>query len=153
MRALIKFFMLQLLFSIHAFSQNTFTVQSQNTDHATIAGVQFRYKSVPQGSIAPNTPIQVQGIPEGIVTFKPNTDVAKVYLKIVTTVSNTVLYNVNYQLSSSTVTSNEGKKLFENNDGSVFLSNGQAMDLKPYLYLIQTEDSEGNRSSVYSVIQ
>jgi hypothetical protein len=140
-----------VLFSVKLKAQNVPDVNNQN--HPTVSSVKVKYKAIPQGTVAPGANPLVEAIPEGLIILKPNVYVAKVYLKIVTTTSNTILYQVNYQTNSSVVTNDQGKKLFQNSNGTIFISNGQALTLKPYNYKVQTEDSLGNLSPVYSVFQ
>jgi hypothetical protein len=129
-------------------AQNNFPDPNQNVSHPTIDGLKVMYKAIPQGTL-----MQIQAIPEGKVVLKPNVNVAVIYLKILSPVDNSILYQVNYQTNAATVTNNDGRKLFENSNGVIFISNGQGVSLKPYLYQLQTEDSNGNLSQVFSIIQ
>jgi len=123
--------------------------------HATIESVKVSYKSVPGGTVVPGTAPQVQAIPEATIILKNGAPASKIYLKIsgTSTNSTSTIYEVNYQTNSSVITSQQGKKLFENTNGKIFISNGQALPLRPYAYEIQTEDAQNNRSAVYSIIQ
>ena len=120
-----------------------------NQEHPTVQSLRVSYKAVPQNSLD----VSIQTIPQGTLTLKPNSNVAKVYLKIMNLNTGDTLYQVNYQTNSSVVTNNDGEKLFENNQSFIFISNGSKIGLKPYAYEIQTEDNEGNLSTVFSVIQ
>jgi len=126
---------------------------NQDQNHPTIASVKVKYKAVPQGTLAPGAIPSIQSIPEGIVTLKQNVNVATIYLKIINTTSNTILYQVNYPINSPVVTNNQAKKLFENNNGAIFISNGEALILKPYVFEIQTADGQGNLSPIYKTKQ
>ncbi len=142
-----KNILLLLSFVVFVFKSN-----AQNTMlHQTIASFKVAYKSVPQTT--PAVSIDMQGIAQATLNLKPNTNVSKVYFKILDKTTNAVLYQVNYTTSSTTVTNAEGKKLFENNNGVIFISNGQPLTVKPYVYQVQTEDDQSKLSPIYSVIQ
>jgi hypothetical protein len=125
----------------------------EQTDHSTIDGIKVKYKAVSQGTAVPQGSLTpVQGIPEGVITLKEGSNVSKIYLTVYGSNTVTPVYQVNYQLSSGPVFNGE-KKLFENSNGVIFISSGQAMALRPYTYKLKTEDSQGNQSSVFSTIQ
>jgi len=124
---------------------------AQNANHPTISEVKAKYKSDPTNN--QSAQLQFNVIPEVNVTLKTTTGVSKVYLKIIDNATNTIIYQVNYPLSSSTVTNGSGQKLFENNNGVIFISSGQTLTLKPYTYQVYTEDAQQTASAVFSVIQ
>lgn len=138
-----------LLLACTVFSVN-FTAQITQP-HQTIAYFKVSYKAVPQSTA--NVASGVQGIAQATLNLKPNTTVSKVYFKILDKTTNAIIYQVNYNTNSSVITNNDGKKLFENSNNLIFISNGQALPIKPYIYQLQTEDNQSNLSTIYSVIQ
>lgn len=130
-------------------------VNAQTLNHETIATVKVSYKAAPLTTTSNSvsaTP-QIKGVPQSTISLKNTEGILKVHFKIINKATNAVVYQVNYAISSSVVTNAEGKKLFENNNSVIFISNGAAIDLKPYLYQVQTEDSQNHLSTIYSVTQ
>jgi hypothetical protein len=121
------------------------TAPSGNVDHQSVSNISVSYKQ-DQNS---NSTINV--IPQVLVALK-DTSVYKIYFKILDPQNGSTVYNVNYQVHSSAVF-NQGQKMFEYANGTVFISNAQSLGLKPYLYNIQTEDNSHNLSSIYSTIK
>lgn len=130
---------------------NAFGVCSQTNNHATIDNLKVAYKPVQTTGQSLNTNIKV--VPYATITLKQNVNANKIYFKILNTETNNVIYQINYSLSSAPVINPEGIKLFANNNGVISISNGQEMQLKPYKYQLETEDSNGNKTAVFSVIK
>jgi hypothetical protein len=120
--------------------------QPPSTTHSTINSFKVSYRSVPTNSAA-----GVQAIPQSTLTLKPNSNAVKIHYKMLAASTNSVLYQSSHLLNASVITNTLGAKLFENNNGAIFLSSGQAIPLKPYLYELQTEDAQGNLSPVYTL--
>lgn len=125
------------------------------TTHPTINDVVVFYSSSPQTTLSgsSNSPMAIASIPNATVSLKSQVNIAKIHLKIVNLANDSILYNINYTINSSIVTNSSGKKLFENNNGSIYVSPGFAMPLKPYSYKVSTEDTLQILSPVFSKIQ
>lgn len=119
--------------------------------HQSVASIKVVYKASPQTTV--NTLPEIKSIPQAIITLKSTTGISKIYFKILNKTTNEVLYQVNYNLNSSMIINNEGKKIFENNNGVIFISSETELALKPYLYQVQTENEQNNLSNNYSSIQ
>ena len=119
--------------------------------HPTIDSVKVSYRSNPQDTVSLVLGIQV--IPQGTLSLKSGVSADRVYFKIKHAVSGVTLYNVNYSLNAATVTDQQGRVLFQNNNGKILLSSGQALVLKPYTYEIKTEDDQHSQSPVFSTLQ
>ncbi|MCE3226353.1 MAG: hypothetical protein K0S32_904 [Bacteroidetes bacterium] len=127
------------------------TASFAQSNHPTVASVKVKYRY--DSSIQTNTSIaNIQAIPEATVTLVTTNGVSKIYFKVFDN-TNTIVYQVNYNLNSSVITNGQGNKLFENNNGVIFISSGQATSLKPYTYKVSTEDNQSNQTSDFSVIQ
>jgi uncharacterized membrane protein YhaH (DUF805 family) len=126
---------------------------NQNANHPSIENLKVVYKSAMQTSTVTSLPFLVTAIPIATVTLKPLSDVSKIYFKLFDATTDSLLYSANYYLSDSALINSIGIKLFENNSGTIYFSTGQVIDLKPYLYRIQTEDALQNLSTIYSKIQ
>lgn len=126
-----------------------------NLNHPTISSIKVMYKSVPQTTTVANQALgfELKAIPNATINLVGSANVSKVYFKIINAQTNVILYDVNYQINSGVILNTEGKKLFENINGVLFISPGQSISLKPYTYQITTEDSQQIMSPVYSVIQ
>jgi len=118
---------------------------SGNIDHQSVSSINVSYK---QGT---NSNSIINVIPQALIALK-DTSVYKIYFKILDPQNGSTVYNVSYQVHSSAVF-NQGQKMFEYANGAVFLSSGQSLALKPYLYNIQTEDNTHKLSSIYSTIK
>lgn len=122
--------------------------------HPTINNVDVWYKSEPPSASTGTTNSSgFQAAPQATITLKPSVNVSKIYFKIIDNVTNSIIYQINYAINSATITNSSGKKLFENNNGTIFISNGVELPLKPYKYEITTEDVPGNLSPVFSVVK
>lgn len=119
--------------------------------HPTIDSVKVAYKSIQQATV--NVALGIQVIPQATLSLKGGTNATRVYFRIKNAVSGATLYDVNYNLNAATVTDLQGRVLFQNNSGTVLLSSGQDLVLKPYTYEIKTEDNQQNQSPVFSILQ
>ena len=127
---------------------------AQTTAHPTIDSVKVLYKHVPlsTGSVQNNRMI-FNVIPEAYIKLKNTNNLSKIYFKIYSTVNDSLLYQVQYDLNSSTLVNAEGKTLFEKSGQKVHISPGTVMPLKRYTYKLQTEDNHQVLSTQYSIIQ
>jgi hypothetical protein len=123
-------------------------LNAQN-NHPTINKLQVSYKAVPQSTATAGL-ADIKCIPQATITLQPNSNVSKIYFTMLNPQTNAVEFQVNYSLSASPVI-NSGVKLFEVTNGVVYLSSGQTVSLKPFLYQIQTSDSQNNLTTVYTV--
>lgn len=140
-----------LLFLFALMLAGIFKTQGQTLGHTTISLVKVSYAAASQ-TVTGNLPV-LRGIPQATVVLNPGAIQAKIYFKIVNPADNTIVYQSDYLLSSAVVNNNSGKKLFENTNGTIFLSNGNALQVKPYRYELQTEDSTGKLTKVYTILQ
>jgi hypothetical protein len=142
-----------LIFAIISLSISKLNAQT-NTNHPTITSLKVSYKSVPQGTVnnLQNNTSQINVIPQSTINLVVAANVTKIYFKILNTQTNAVIYQVNYPINSSVILNTEGKKIFENNNGVIFISSGQITPLKPYTFQLQTEDDQSNLSAIYSAI-
>ncbi|MBA3682856.1 MAG: hypothetical protein H0W73_17080 [Bacteroidetes bacterium] len=124
---------------------------AQNANHSSIADVKIMYKSVPQttNSIV-STNLVMKVIPESTVTLVANANVSKIYVRVINEALNDTIFNANYLISSAPVFNVAGKKLFENNNGSIFISTGTIVPLKSYLFQVFTEDNQQVKSTLFS---
>lgn len=127
---------------------------SQST-HPTINSVRVGYKYVSQSTFTTTSGSSsvMNTIPQATIHLNHSAQISKVYFKIMSTPGDSVLYTVNYNLNSGTITNTQGKKLFENNNGAVFISPGIPMTLKLYKFNITTEDSLLNLSPIFTTIK
>ncbi|MCE3227692.1 MAG: hypothetical protein K0S32_2243 [Bacteroidetes bacterium] len=124
--------------------------QVSNIDHPSVTGVSAIYKATEQyGSTEP----EVMVIPECSVVLKSGSGATKIHVKIKNPTDQSVIYEASHVLNSSSVSNGAGKKLFENNSGTIFISNGSAIVLKPYLYEVKTENSQGEITAAFTEIK
>lgn len=128
-------------------------VKAQVLSHATISDFSVSYKAAALPIKTSTTSPMFKGVPEAVISLKPASGVTKIYFKIMDNTTNVVIYNVSYLINSKTVTATDGSKLFENNNGVIYISSGSDFALKPYKYEITTEAKPGELSSVYSAIK
>lgn len=127
---------------------------AQNVLHPTISEVIVQYSAVAQNT-APINPgdALIQAIPQVTIALTSGSNVSKIYFEILDAQTSAILYQVNYQMSSAAVFNSSGKKLFENTNGTIFVSPGQTVSLRPYKFQIKTEDNQQIMSVVYSTIR
>jgi hypothetical protein len=141
----------KLIFTLLLTLVSLSAVYSQaNANHPTIASVKVSYKSVPQSSASVQTLQNIEVIPMATVSLRPDSigNVSKIWFKILNA-ADSVLYQSNYNITSNTITNSAGAKLFENNNGMIFLSPGSAFTLKPYQYKVYTEDANSNLTAIH----
>lgn len=126
---------------------------SLTPNHPTIANVKVSYQLAAQTSTVQSSGPSISVVPQVTVNLVQGADVAKIYLKIIDKETNTIIYQVNYPVSSQVVMSNTGKKLFENSNGYIFISNGDVVILKNYEYQLTTENGQQVASTIYSIVQ
>jgi hypothetical protein len=132
-------FLIVLLISVMSFF-------GQN--HATVAKLTVSYKPVSTTSVSNLGDIKCT--PQATITLKSNHGATKIYFKIVNPQNNAVVYQVDYLLNSSAVTDESGITLFNNLNGTIRIGYAQGITLKPYIYQIQTADSQNTMSTVFS---
>ncbi len=128
------------------------SVKSNSQTHSTIDNVNVSYKSVAQNSVSASL-ANLQVVSNATITIKANVPVSKIHLKIKSQEDNSVVYQTNHSLNSSNITNEAGFLIFGVESNIVYISNGSAISLKPYIYEIQTEDSSGNLSPLFSAIK
>lgn len=119
------------------------------SNHPTIESLAVSYKSAPAASGGTNL-MDIKCTPQATITLNQNASVSKLHFKILNPETNAVEYQVSYLLSSSPVSAQDGSKLFEVSGNIISVSTGQLTTLKPYLYQIQTENSQNVLSTIYS---
>jgi hypothetical protein len=77
---------------------------------------------------------------------------SKVYFKIIDNNTKSIIHQANYLLESSEMLDANNNLLFKRVNQNIILSNGNAIMLKPYLYEIYFESSQGNKSVVYTKV-
>lgn len=145
-----KTFKLFLTLTLYLLSNSMFS----QTTHPTIDDVKVTYKAAPQTSLSAttNTLFEMSVIPTATISLKTQTNISKIHFRIQSIATNSVIYNINYNLNASTLISN-GIVLFDNNNGNISISSGQIIPLKPYTISVQTEDTLQNLSTTFSLIQ
>lgn len=122
--------------------------QGQNGFHPTVDKVTVVYKPV---SAPGKSGFSV--IPEATILLKDSGKPSVIHFAIYKKDSDSLLYKVQYDLSSGPVISAKGKKLFAAEQQQVFISPGSPSRLKPYTFRIQTEDSLHVLSPNYIITQ
>lgn len=122
---------------------------NQQPVHETLASFKVSYKrtGIPASG-------QISAVPQGTMTLHQNVDVVKIHFKIVEAGANqTEIYKVSYPLNSTVVNSQDNTYvLYKHTNGVVLLSNGQALPLKPYKYILQTESASGHLSKPFELL-
>lgn len=126
---------------------------STEHNHSTIDSVKIIYKSVLQPTVNPNSNNRslIKAIPQVSISLKENSNVSKIYFKIIDPSSHTTVYSSNYSLNSTPILNESGKKLFEFSNRIIYLSNGDAIFLKSYIYELRTENNLTELSTVFSI--
>lgn len=126
-----------------------FSACYSQSNHPTVEGIKANCKSVQSGN---QNLSDIKCIPQATITLKTTNNIKKIHLKLKDLQSNAQVYEANYLLTQSVQTNTAGYKQFENQSGVIFISPGELMTLKPMKYEIQTEDNQGNLSTVYSEV-
>ncbi len=133
---------------------SAFTATAQILNHPVIEKVQVMYKPnktvVASGQAASSPEIKVNGTTH--VTLKNGSEAAKVYLKIKDKQTQALVYEVNYPVGSPDVFDQE-VILYKKQGNVLSITNPTVVTLKPYVYELYTEDAEGSKSNVYTIIQ
>lgn len=117
-------------------------VQAQST-HPTIDTVEVSYMTFStSGSL-------VNVLPEPIISLKTLTAVSKVHCKIINPSDSSVVYSVFYSVNASPLLDSSGRPLFLMNGLNVQILSLSPIELKDYIYQIQTEDDQGNLTVPY----
>lgn len=127
-------------------------IMSQTVTPISISSIEVNYKlSNPLGADTNATPL-VNVLPEATINLSSTTNISKIYFKIINPTDNSVLYNVNYDINSSTITNSEGLTLFLRNNAIIYINSPNSLSLTAYSYEIITEDTQGNLSTPFSEI-
>lgn len=116
--------------------------------HSTISGLGVSYKPAATANGGANLS-DLKCSPQATVALKSNSGASKIYIKILNAEDSSVVFQTNYSFSASPVVIN-GVKLFEKAGDTVYINCEQLLTLKPYIYQIQTADSQNNLTEVYS---
>jgi hypothetical protein len=130
------------------------SAHSQNEFHPTISKIELSYTPVsPPNNVDPNSfQAGLYGISQATITLKSINDVNKIYFKILDLENdNAIVYQVDYLINTATTINASGITLFENINGTIRISSGQAVCFKPntHTYQIITEDSQQNISPIF----
>lgn len=117
---------------------------SQNNAHPTIDKLEVSYK-IADGIDTIN---MVRSQSE--ILLKSNADVTVLHFKIMNEANNSIVYQVDYSMSSPAITNAEGIVLFRKEANLIFIKSATLIPLIGYLYQITTEDSQGIVSEIYS---
>jgi hypothetical protein len=127
-------------------------VKAQTSNHPTIESVKVVFKASQSSNVNTNTLNEMMVVPQATIALKTQTNISKVNFRIRSLSNNLIIYSVSYDLNSSPVFS-DNVKLYENDNGNVFISSGQSILLKPYSINVETQDSLQNISTTFSIIQ
>jgi hypothetical protein len=94
----------------------------------------------------------MMGIPQATINITANTNVSKIYMTSRSIEDNSIIYQVNYNMTQPPIYNNSQFKLFENNNNVVYLSSGIPLPLKPYLFEFKTENSAQSISPIFSLV-
>jgi hypothetical protein len=150
--AIITFAVL-ICFQQRLWSQDGMALQPLISDHETINTVKINYKAVSQSSANADPELRMIAIPQATIALKEGSEVSRIYFQINNLKNDSILYQSDYSVNSSTTLNGDGLTVFDNLGGSYFISNGNALALKPYVYSIQTANSQGVKSTVFKIIQ
>jgi hypothetical protein len=89
-------------------------------------------------------------IPEVTIYIKSWVNVSKIHFRIKDTLSSVIKYSVDYDLVNLPIMDSLGHSICLKSDMFIQLSATMALQLKPYIYEVQTEDSIGGISLNYS---
>lgn len=119
---------------------------------APIISIEVNYKI--NNSIIPdtNSVSLINGFPEAVINLSSTDSISRIYLKIISPADNVILYNVNYNINSETITNSEGFELFSRNNTTVHINSPNSLTLTTYWYELITEDTHGNLSTPLSEI-
>ena len=78
-----------------------FEIHAQQS-HPTINNVEVAYKSNPSTGTAVNLS-SIKAVPQATISLNASAGTSKIYFKILDNVTNAVLYQVNYSISSASV--------------------------------------------------
>ena len=128
------------LFSLVCLTQ--INLQAQ-TNHPTIDTIEVSYMSAPGGQV----------IPEATIHMKTWTGITKVFYQVIDTDNTATVYSVNYTLADLPVNGANSTALCLKTTEVIQILNATATDLKTYTYQVQTQDSQGTMSPVYSLVK
>lgn len=124
---------------------------SQDMPHNTINSIEVLYKSLPP-VLGDNSPgIKTRATAQ--IFLKSDSLISKIYFKILNTTNDVLVYQVEYNLVTSPITSIDGFNLFEKIGNEISITCPNAVILKPYIFQIETEDNLGVKSEIYSAIK
>ena len=113
--------------------------QAQTTNHPTIDTVDVSYMGAANNQV----------IPEVIIHLKTVEGISKVYCKIVNPTDSNTVYTVNYDINNLPISNSSGQVLCLKINTIIQIVGTTPVDLQSYIYQVQTEDNQGNKSINY----
>ena len=129
-------------------------VVSQTVTPSGINSIEVNYKL--SNELTPDTnatagPL-IKVLPETTINLISTANISKIYFKIIDRSDNSVLYSVNYNITSSAITNDDGITLFLRDSNVVHINSPNSLTLTTYSYELITEDTQGNLSTPFSEI-
>lgn len=123
-------------------------VSCYSQNHVTIADLSVTYK-LPELQLPDSSSTTPKGYPEAILNLVSDTSVSRIYFKIIRPEDLTVVYSVNYSISSGSVTHDNGIVAFLREGNTIHINGLEPVMVIPYNYEITTEDASGHLSSSF----
>lgn len=117
-----------------------FILNGQIQSHPTIEKINVSYMSDTDSLV----------IPEVTIYVKSWSNVSKIHFRIKDSLSSVIKYSVDYDLVNLPIIDSLGHSICLKSDMFIQLSATMALQLKSYIYEVQTEDSIGGISINYS---
>lgn len=120
--------------------------QAQTINHSTINQLEVSYKD--SDIIIEDTIKMVRS--QSSITLKSDTNLTAIHFKIIKESNNSVIYQVDYLMSSPTVTNPNGVVLFKKEGNVIYINSSFEIPLNLYQYQITTENSQGILSEPFT---
>ena len=131
---------------LSAFLSLYFNIQAQSTDHSTIARLEVSYKEPDITMMDTLKLVRAQSV----ITLKSDVNVTTIHLKIIKELDNSVIYQVDQLVNSSTITKPDGTILFKKEGNTIYINSSSLIPLNLYQYQITTEDVQGTLSDIFT---
>ena len=118
---------------------------AQTAEHSTIARLEVSYKEPDITMMDTLKLVRAQSV----ITLKSDVNVTTIHLKIIKELDNSVIYQVDQLVNSSTITNPEGIILFKREGNVIYINSPSMMPLNLYQYYITTEDAQGQLSEPF----
>lgn len=117
-----------------------------------VNNLEVQYKPLAHTSIT-NPSLDIKCTPEARITMLNTDSVSKIYFKMKNQFTEELIYEVNYNFSTSNITSETGETLYSRDGNAVYIGVPIQVTLQPYRCEIFTEDLNGKVSEVFTKIQ